>query len=334
MLNYNNNLKIKVRYSQIDPDWLKEIMVEKYHFTEPFSCRFFDSGINDIYLVNIDNKNYYLRISQAGVHSEIDYKEEMNIINHLYKEELSVATPVCCKDGEYIWPIEAPEGIRYAVLFHEAINKPSEDNEKKAYNLGCELAKLHNIADINDFEVSREPISLTCLVDQSLALIKPHLNHRKDDFEFLEKTSQEIKGHIQNNLSTQKPFYGYCHGDIHSGNVFFDDNKPTIFDFDCMGYGYRVYDICVYAWNHTFDNEDYIDKDEWKAYIDGYNSIRQLSTSELELISAFAALRELWLIGLHADIITRNAGCCWYNDGYFDFQIGKYKLWYNRVTMK
>lgn len=43
------------------------------------------------------------------------------------------------------------------------------------------------------------------------------------------------------NLQAENPYYCFCHGDIHRGNVFFCDTTPRIFDFDCMGKGYRMY---------------------------------------------------------------------------------------------
>lgn len=97
-----------------------------------------------------------------------------------------------------------------------------------------------------------------------------------------------------------------------------------------MGNGYRAYDICVFLWNETFMNEDYMNSSEWKSLLKGYNTIRELSGIELASITAFAALRELWMMGLHADVMNRNAGCSWYHDGYFNYQIGIYKLWYHR----
>jgi hypothetical protein len=38
-------------------------------------------------------------------------------------------------------------------------------------------------------------------------------------------------------------------------------------------------------------------------------------------------------MGLHADLIERNNDYCWYNDGYFDYRIGNFKLWYNRFDV-
>ncbi len=319
-----------VRYSQLDPRALRLELQKRYDIDEILSCQLYDYGLNDIYIVKSEEFICYLRISLTGTHEKHDYEEEVSIINTLCNNNIKVASPVICKDGSYVWEINAPEGMRYAVLFEEARNTPSNDEVKKAYNLGRLLAQLHEISDESEFVVSRKPIDLDCLASDPLILIYPYLKHRHDDYCFLKNAAEKLCNFINENLSYEKPYYGFCHGDIHSGNVFFDNDNPKVFDFDCMGYGWRSYDICVFAWNETGRDKEYIEKEPWKAFLEGYNGIRKLSEIELSAINAFAALRELWLMGLHADVMERNAGCCWYNDGYFDFRIGLFKLWYNR----
>ena len=326
-----NMNEIKVRYSQFDPDWLQKELVSRYNFREPVKCRLFVSGINDIYIVNAEDKVYYLRISQTGMHNRSDYEEEIEIINTLAANNISVATPLPTCNGSYLWAVKAPEGVRYAVLFHEAIYQPSEDSVARLFHLGKMLASLHQVADQKDFIVGRAPINLEQLSGTPLKMIEPYFEHRQDHFIYLKQCAKKLCNYVEANLSLEKPYYGYCHGDIHSGNVFFNGDKPTIFDFDCMGYGWRAYDICVFAWNKSFKNDSYIETKEWEAFINGYNTVRQLSEIELSSIPVFAALRELWLMELHANAINRNAGCNLYNEGYINYQMKIFKQWYDRA---
>lgn len=322
-----------VRYSQLNPDRIRSEIIDRYGFKETLSCRFFHSGINDTFLIKTDNNNYYLRVSLAGIRNKCDYDEEVSIINTLCLNSIRVAAPVICLDGSFIWEINAPEGQRYAVLFEEAKQVKNDDDIKKTYNLGRMLAQLHIVADENNFKVSRPPIDLIKLAEKPLEIIQPHLAHRVPDYVFLKNAAEELCRYVEHNFNHDKPYYGYCHGDIHCGNVYFEETKPTIFDFDCMGYGWRIYDICVYAWTESFRDEKYIEKEPWSAFLDGYNSLRKLSDIELASINVFAALRELWLIGLHAEFININNSCNWFNDGYFDYHIGIFKLWYNRCEL-
>ncbi len=326
-----NDTFFPVRSSQLSPVALKNELVKRYDFEESLSCSFFDSGMNDIYKVKVGQEVYYLRISQTGMHEQIDYEEEVYIINALCDNGICAAAPLRCRDSSFVWGINAPEGRRFAVVFKEAKNTPSGDTVTKVFNLGSMVAKMHTIADQKDFTVSRKPIDLMELSKKPLMMIQQHIAERSEDAKFLSVATEKLCQFLESNIRYEKPYYGFCHGDIHSGNVFFEGDLPQMFDFDCMGYGWRAYDICVFAWNETLGNDKYIESDDWKAFIDGYNSVRKLSDAEKDTITAFAALRQLWIMGLHADVIERNAGCSWYNDEYFNYNIGIFKQWTSRV---
>jgi len=200
-------------------------------------------------------------------------------------------------------------------------------------NLGTALAKIHMIADKESFKASREPIDLVQLSIKPLGLIKQYLVHRIDDYTFLCDAAEVLSNYVLENFNNEKPYFGFCHGDIHSGNVFFQDNEPKIFDFDCMGYGWRAYEICVFLWNEMRKDEKYIEGDAWKGFLRGYNSVRQLIDIELASIFDFSALRQLWMMGIHADVMERNAGCCWYNDEYFDSEISTLRCSMNELLI-
>lgn len=328
----------KCRYSQFDAEAVREELLRRYQIETPVVCRLYDYGMNDIYRIKTENKIFYLRISLAGIHTKKDYLEEIHIINTLVQKGIRAAAPVKTKasDGqqeEFVWELHAPEGIRYAVLFTEAPDSPSEDKESCAYNLGCMLAGMHMISDRERFQVSRQPVDMHQLVEKPLTDIRPYLAERLPDYAFLKENAEKLERFIWDRLSKDAPVYGYCHGDVHSGNVFFEGDMPTLFDFDCMGYGWRAYDICIYAWNETFNDENFIDGAIWNKYLEGYESVRKLRPEEKETIPAFAALRELWMMGLHADVMDRNAGCSWYQDDYFDYQIKIFRLWLDRCGL-
>jgi Ser/Thr protein kinase RdoA (MazF antagonist) len=129
----------------------------------------------------------------------------------------------------------------------------------------------------------------------------------------------------------EKPYYGFCHGDIQPSNINYIEERPIIFDFDCMGNGWRAHDISVFVWNNTLINEKYVESEAWKAFLDGYNSVRLLTENELLCINAFGALRALWVMGVHSNLRERNIGCMGFNENYYNFFINNFKLWYNKV---
>ena len=324
-------MNARVRYSQISPEIIRNEIIKRYYFNNTVSCIFYRMGMNDIYLINNDNKKYYLRVSLANVYKYTDYKEEAFIVDSLYKNNINVAYPIECKDGNFVWTIDAPEGERYAILFSEAKNKPSQDIQKGIYNLGTMIAKIHSVADDKSYVISRPSIDLIQLVDEPISLIKKHFVNRMDDFEYLKNSTKKLGEFINDTLPTKKPYYGFCHGDIHLMNVNFDDEKPTIYDFDCMGNGWRSHDIAVFLFNHSLGNENYKESSEWKLFLNGYNSIRMLEENEVKALSAFCALRNTWVMGVHTKLSDKNMGCQMFNDNYFNFFINNFKMWFNRT---
>lgn len=320
---------LKTRYSQFDPQTVGEELRRRYGLAQP-DCRLFKSGMNDVYLVKTPGKNYYLRISLAGTFGKTDYEQEACAMTELHRRGVNAILPVSCKGGGFVWQLAAPEGLRYAILFEEAIQRPSQNPVAQTRNLGRMIAQLHKVSDECRFAVGRPPNDAAQLVEKPLRLIKPYFSHRQAEYDDFSKAVKELYRFVESILPKEPPYYGFCHGDIHRSNVFFYGDDPAIFDFDLMNYGWRALDVSVYVFNETLSDEQYIEKEAWSAFLEGYSSVRPFSKTELCCISAFAALNIPKVMGLHAELFGRNMGCFFYNDAYFDFFLHQFKLWHER----
>jgi len=330
----------KIVMSTDFPVSAEELIIEipkHYNFIEPIKCELFRAGLNDVYKTEIENKTYFLRISRLGIYEYRDYEDETAIIDFLHDNNIDVAAPVRCNDGNFVWTIEKPSGTGYCVLFHEAKNEPSGDELIKSYNLGKTVACMHVTADKKDFIINRKPIDLIQLIQNPLELIKPHFLDRTDEYNYICEAMNEMRDFIQKTLKTEKPYYGFCHGDIQPSNYYYIGEQPVFFDFDCMGNGWRSHDIGVLALNNTFvylatkQNINYIESDEWKEFIKGYNSIRKLDADEINAVNIFAAIRIVWVWGVHADLIKRGTPSPLFEDNYFKYFYNVFKYWYERA---
>lgn len=318
-----------VAFSVLESKALLQALNEKYPMKIDV-CHLWQAGVNSVYLLKTAQGLMYLRIGNAGWRTKKDYEEEIYIINSLHDHGIPAVTPVADRSGGFLWALQAPEGLRYAVVFREAKKTPGGDPLKKTYNMGKLAAQLHNTADEENFSLSRIPIDFFQMVShpfESLAVFE----ERRADLAPLKTAAEALWAYIEDKLPRKKPYYGYCHGDMHPGNIFFDGEQPQIFDFDCMGYGYRAYDICIFLWNMSINDVNYVDSDEWRKYLEGYNSVRCLDTNELSCIPAFAALRHIWLMGFHVGGTAYNLSWSNFNDKYFSLHINQFKLWYHRV---
>ncbi len=132
----------------------------------------------------------------------------------------------------------------------------------------------------------------------------------------------------------QSSRYGLCHGDLHKMNLLIDDQqRVTVIDWDCVGYGWRAYDVAVLRWSigpavgpagigKTKTEQVYA------AYLDGYQSVRLLSPTEVAAIPYFVAVRIIWVAGQEiGQALERGWGTRWINDAYFDDWIDVLKRW-------
>lgn len=320
----DNNL-FPIQSSILSPESLLSEINLRYGLNI-LQCRLWSGGLNDVYLLQATTHKYFLRISHTIRFCKHDYEEELNIILQLKAQGVHTCIPIKQMDETYIWEINAPEGKRYAILFHEVKN----DKTYSTYNMGKLAAQIHKESDTIKLKLSRPTISYEQLISQPLKSIIETNSMKETDIKFIEETSIHMWNKIISHIPNTAPYYGYCHGDMHSGNVFFFDYIPQIFDFDCMGIGYRVYDLCVYLWDQTSTNEDFIHSEEWENYLKGYSEIRTLSETEIIALPALAALRQLWFIGLIINSTKINNSWDGLNEFFFKEQLRRYTFWYNK----
>ncbi len=303
---------------------LKEVNL--HYGINALQCRLWSSGLNDVYLLQEATSKYFLRISHAIRFTKKDYEEELSVILQLRARGINTCIPIKQTDETYIREFNAPEGKRYAILFDEVKN----DKIVSTYNMGKLAAEIHKASDDIMLKISRQPISQEQLIRQPIKSILETSSMNELDTHFIVESSTQMWNYLKSQIPDTAPYYGYCHGDMHSGNVYSYDSIPQIFDFDCMGIGYRAYDLCVYLWDETSVNEEFINSEEWKDYLRGYNEVRILLKAEINAIPAFAALRQLWFIGLLIDATNINNSWDGLDNGFFKEQLKRYIFWYNK----
>ena len=317
---------IKVNYSQFLPEALLAELKNHYDLPTDSSCVFFKSGLNDIYKITTQDNSYFLRVSLFNVYNTVQIDEEIRFIHHLRARGLSVVEPIQCKDKSYVLELDAPEGMRQAVLFRGITQSPMEDANIRMKNLGNLLARIHTSSLSFQDHSARPSIDEIMLVEEPTRLLNPFLKHRTDDLDFLSKTALPLWLSVDSTLSKHNGTVGFCHGDVQPNNYFFNGEHPVMFDFDCMGQGYFAYDLGVLLANLTFMDNEIYQKDIWHSVIKGYSDIRLLNDDEEKAIYIFAALHMLRVLSYHAKCREQNQGAFYYmTDYHLDMFFGAYK---------
>lgn len=289
-------------------------LLSKYNLHN-VKCEFYTQSINDIYLVTCQEGIYYLRLSPVGFRTKEQLEAEVTVVCHLDENRISVATPIADKNGIFIQEIHSLEGKRYAILWNEA--KGETKGIKVAVesrNLGKLFGQMHSCLD--NLKVK------TCLLDENNLVHKPLESIREfyggtSYMHRLEIGGQAIASYLKDTRINQREMYGLCHGDTHNYNIKFYNMIPTLFDFDCLGYGLRMYDLAIQRWNISmFHLEASEEAKQWNELIEGYASIHPLGEKELGSINLLVATRVIWLMGVQLQGIHHNKKCEWINEHY------------------
>lgn len=292
---------------------LGEVVAADYGLAIPIECLFLQWGLNDTYLLKTRESHYVLRVYRMGWRSLPEIQSELDVLLCLRRAGISVATPIQRNDETFVGTINAPEGMRYLVLFTYAPGRePTYDSkdDSAAYAYGKVAAQVHSVTETFQSSSQRVALDLEHLLDAPLREIQPVLAHRPEDWEYVQTLAGTLRQQIMQ-LPLSSLEQGFCHGDLHWGNARVQDeaNTVTLFDFDCCGMGWRAYDIAVFRWVARLRKKE---QEQWPAFLRGYQEVRTIHGREIQAVPYFVALRHLWLLGLHAGN-RQDIGMAWMN---------------------
>lgn len=282
--------ELQCSYSTISAKALMDSVIPDYCIESPLDCVFWERGANDTYEVRCDAARYSLRVYRCGAYPRDAIEFEAEALSYLQQQGFPVAYPIARKSGGYLTELAAPEGRRFVLLTAYAEGAiPDYDSLENSRLVGESVAQMHRAS--NDFKSSykRTDLDIQSLLEDSLAVIRPHMAHRPDDWRFIEKIAQEARAAVQavpeNLLDT-----GFCHGDLHGGNLHLHEGKVTHFDFEECAFGYRAYDLATFKWDICMGERR---AKRWPAFVEGYESIRPITEPDRSLIDTFVVIRDL-----------------------------------------
>ncbi|MGF1601128.1 MAG: phosphotransferase [Thermosynechococcaceae cyanobacterium] len=295
-----------------------------YDINEVISCQLWHRGLSDIYLIELANKQYVLRVSHAHWRSRAEIDFELELLVFLESHHIPVASPLQTKTGELCVEIKAPEGKRYASLFRYAPGQIAQGDldEHQGYTLGETVAKIHCVTTDFHSHAQRQPLTLDYLLDDSLEVIAPFLCDRNPDLTYLTELIDRIKTQLQN-LPQEQPYWSICWGDPHSGNAHFtEDNQITLFDFDQCGYGWRAFEIAKFLQTALRAG---MRKQTRDAFLEGYQAVQKITPEEFTDLQAFTQTAHIWMWAIsltHAKIHNFSQ----LDSSYFSHRLAQLKL--------
>lgn len=287
-----------VQYSTLLSCALQENVLTKYCLSGFPTCVFFYRGMNDNYLVKDSDSQYILKVYRHQWRNFMDVESEIELLQYLKVNGVSVSFPIADKKGNAIQTISAPEGERYSVLFSYAGgDSPMADMTAEQSRIaGKELAKMHMLTVDRQLKNQRSHLDFTALLDNSFLKIEPFIDDRKNDLTNLKEVIVRLKKKLAS-VPLNRLDRGICHGDFHPANYHISEgNEITLYDFDSCCVSYFAYDIAAfyYCIVRSYKNSKKI----MGAFLEGYQKIRKMSELEVTLLPYFGAVSFIWMIGI------------------------------------
>lgn len=304
---------------------LGKFIIEKYNLNDSFECKLYRTGVNHTYFISNSNEKYVVRVYCHNWRSKNEIIEELELLKVLKDNNLPISYPISDKNEELIQEINAPEGIRYVVLFSFAKGeKVRFITDENCFTVGSIMAKIHNVTA--NKKINRVNYSSDILLEQSYNYLKSFFSEDLSEMKFLKETGLEIaKVFAENNLAENQK--GIVHLDIWYDNFSINkENEITIFDFDNCGNGNLILDLGYFCKQLFFIEQD---KNQYeskaKSFIDGYQQFRTLSEQEIKLIPEAGASIFMFYLGVQAQRFD------WSNifltENYLKMFVGRIKTW-------
>lgn len=175
MVNYSpmDVINIDASYSTLSQLILLEKLVPLY-LQGAIKCEFWHRGVNDTYRVIAKNESYILRIYRKDWRTLSEIQFEVEALVWLKNRGASISYPIRNTLGNYVTALQAPEGLRYAILTTYAEGDViCFDEIQNAYDYGRSVASIHLLSDDFSTHYNRFKLDKKHLITDSVDNMKP-----------------------------------------------------------------------------------------------------------------------------------------------------------------
>ena len=203
-------------------------ITEKYQLNENFICKLFRTGVNHTYFISDNETKFVIRVYCYKWRTKKEIEQELELLILLKNNSLPVSHPIADKNGNFIQEINAPEGIRYVVVFSYAKGEKIRFmSNETCYSIGSLMAKIHNITE--NKKIDRVNYDFEMFLNNSYNYLKTFFTEDLDEMKFLKEIGSKIPKRIKecNFLENQN---GIVHLDIWYDNLSVNnENEINIF---------------------------------------------------------------------------------------------------------
>ncbi len=277
--------------STVDAEWkspIAERILQSWEHDQE-SARFFRASTNFVYVFSRAGERLFLRFADSNERSQAAIEEEMTLLDWLSSRGMAVTTPIASKNRRNVETVETDCGTFHAVALtglHGSQPSIEELSQAQFELWGAALGKLHAL--FRQYQEQGVRLSSRTTWKNQLTMIQSYLpkGQREVQAEFDHLTS------FLASLSMTETNYGLIHGDFELDNLFWQDDKIAMLDFDDCSYSWYVTDIAL-ALRDLFETSVDLNNPSFRAFICGYSKHSSPDEELLAHLPMFMRLTKL-----------------------------------------
>lgn len=266
---------------------------------------------NYVYETYINGHPYIMRLTHSSHRSKDEVLSELDWMRHLNSKGLSVPEVFPSTRGYLVEEILAADnsgfyGCLYAKARGKAVSVRSDEfNGELFKKWGETTGRMHHAT--KSYKPSSGIKARSSWDEDELLSVGKY--YPSDERVLIENANEVIAAISA--LPKNVDNYGIIHGDIHSGNFFYDGELIHVFDFDDASYHWFASDIAIplyYSIIYRIPASEEAERSRFgklflEAFIEGYRKENQLPEGWNEQVPLFLMLRDILLYAvLHKKI--------------------------------
>jgi Ser/Thr protein kinase RdoA (MazF antagonist) len=248
-----------------------------------------------IFRVTRDERRYVLKISHGSRRSRDMILGEVDFINYLGDNGLTISRAIPSRDDALVEILPAEQGYFTAIMYEHApgaLVQREDWNAALFVTMGLYLGKLHALSKAYAPVKRLRPT----IFEESEPLLRDFIPRQHA---VVRDKVEEVMAHLRR-LPQDEDSYGLIHVDFHRGNFFLHEGGVWLFDFDDCQYSWFAHDVAMalfYALPHDCSSEQDVANGHnfLSKFLSGYYQENELDRNWLKEIPSFLKLRELEL---------------------------------------
>jgi Ser/Thr protein kinase RdoA (MazF antagonist) len=260
---------------------------------------------NFVYEGSIDGRAVILRFTEPTHRTESELVAELTWMNHLHSHGVSVARPIPTQDGKWIASAEIGESHFFVSVFEKASGDHPRNSEITPAFMrlwGETVGRLHSLP------APPECAGARALWFEDAGFRVAEAGVREKD-ELPTRRFRELVAWLKS-LPNDQHSFGLIHADLQHGNLFLDQRRITLIDFDDCCRHFFAYDLMVPLMNIQRMSEmgrfDASFEKLLESYLEGYFETHDLAQEWRRRLETFLLYRQVTIY--HWARAQRDAG--------------------------